>query len=321
MGHRPRGAFTLIELLVVIAIIALLIGILLPSLAGARESGRTVRCAANLAQLGVAALAHANEHKGDTCTGAWDNRVDYAWGSITDKGWVADFVNGGYALPGRVLCPSSLAKSSENLNFARVNTSGVYRTYSPDELIQAIKDGYNTNYCQSWYMGHTDTRTTNPGDSPNPKKKQYTIGPLNEKSIGNTCVPSIVPLFGDGTALYGQDTVIMDDGTVTPGGKALSDGPDLAVRPAGGTVRGRQNYTDFGPEHGRGGQTIPAVGHDHNLGQFAFADGHAAGFKDSKRDGMFDSHAIVRSGWGTVEYDELEGKVYGGWLAHKGLNW
>ena len=48
-----RRGFTLIELLAVIAIIAVLIGIIIPTLGGARESARRTQCLANLAQIGL----------------------------------------------------------------------------------------------------------------------------------------------------------------------------------------------------------------------------------------------------------------------------
>ncbi|MBK9189981.1 MAG: type II secretion system protein [Phycisphaerales bacterium] len=48
---RPMRAFSLIELLVVIGVIALLIGILLPTLGQARLTGRATACAGRLQQL------------------------------------------------------------------------------------------------------------------------------------------------------------------------------------------------------------------------------------------------------------------------------
>jgi len=61
---RNRRAFTLIELLIVIAIIATLIGILLPALAGARESARTTKCMANLKSIGTSLTLYADNNKG-----------------------------------------------------------------------------------------------------------------------------------------------------------------------------------------------------------------------------------------------------------------
>ena len=62
---RLGRAFTLIELLVVIAIVAILIGILVPSLAGAREVALTAVCSSNCKQIITAALLYAQDDRRD----------------------------------------------------------------------------------------------------------------------------------------------------------------------------------------------------------------------------------------------------------------
>lgn len=63
---RSRKAFTLIELLVSISIIALLIGILLPSLASGRERARRVVCQSNLRQINAAMWNYSVAEDGHT---------------------------------------------------------------------------------------------------------------------------------------------------------------------------------------------------------------------------------------------------------------
>src|SRR5688572_30873436 len=80
--RRFRNAFTLVELLVVIGIIALLISILLPSLAAARRQAKSVTSLSNLRQVGIGIVQYRIENKGYYPLAAWNKfpgRPRFRW--------------------------------------------------------------------------------------------------------------------------------------------------------------------------------------------------------------------------------------------------
>jgi len=62
MRIRTKRAFTLIELLVVVGIIALLMGILMPSISRAREAGKRTKCLANLRSVGQGIRGYMDDY-------------------------------------------------------------------------------------------------------------------------------------------------------------------------------------------------------------------------------------------------------------------
>ena len=106
VSQRTGGrAFTLVELLVVIAIIALLISILLPSLAAAREQAKKAKCLANLRDLQAAGFAYAGEDQHENLIPVHENVMvnegtSYISGSRRSWGGKAgssDYADGFYA--------------------------------------------------------------------------------------------------------------------------------------------------------------------------------------------------------------------------------
>lgn len=82
-------AFTLIEILVVVAIIALLIAILLPSLAGAKEASRRTICLHNTKMLGQCWQIYHTENKGALVGGqASPYPSTDPYYSVNPPGWV-----------------------------------------------------------------------------------------------------------------------------------------------------------------------------------------------------------------------------------------
>jgi prepilin-type processing-associated H-X9-DG protein len=91
-SRSPRPAFSIIEVLSVVSIIALLLGLLLPSLSRARSSARTVACQANLKGLMAGVISYSTSAS-DAIIPAYNtkgvstglnNPLD-GWGPILDK--------------------------------------------------------------------------------------------------------------------------------------------------------------------------------------------------------------------------------------------
>jgi len=80
--------FTLIELLVVVAIIAVLVALLLPSLAAAREQAKSVICGNNMRQLGIYNMLYAEEYAGSyPAHPGYQNGEGWLWWLPFLSGW------------------------------------------------------------------------------------------------------------------------------------------------------------------------------------------------------------------------------------------
>lgn len=111
--RRIGKAFTLIELLVVVAIIGLLVSILMPSLAKARELARSAVCKSNLHSIGAGLVLYQTQN--DDCVVPSYNMTGVTGGATVPlDGWAPILDRDGLLLGGRsntgsaFVCPSMI---------------------------------------------------------------------------------------------------------------------------------------------------------------------------------------------------------------------
>jgi len=136
-ARARRSGFTLIELLVVIAIIAILAGLLLPSLMSAKKKGGVTACKNNLKQWGLAMALYDGDYDGRM---AFSGLVRSAASNLSFDDYLQEYVGGSkltqteldsqYKPPAKIprleLCPADRLPKHSSLN----NFNAGRRTYS-----------------------------------------------------------------------------------------------------------------------------------------------------------------------------------------------
>ena len=235
--------FTLVELLVVIAIIALLIGIMLPALAGARQSARTVQCASNQRQLVTAWHMYAGDANDRAMPLAYWSVQDvgssqqvFWWGThgtsveppAYDAGFIAPYLADSLRDGSVFECPAQ--------------PWGTYRPQGPSRTVTSTY-GYN-----GYYLSPSKT----PGWA-------YSIEHRPWQRVSNIRRPTELMVFAD--------TLMPAYGNGTPRNNALLDPPLLFSRSGGGKWSKNQSPTTaFRHKRGRsgaGGSTVTALADGH----------------------------------------------------------
>lgn len=294
---KQRPGFTLVEMLVVITIIGILIALLLPALAAARESARQAQCKSNLRQFYVGMATFADRDPAQRySSGAYDWARD---GCPDTYGWVADLVNGGVCRPQELLCPSSQFKVSEKMNDFMGTTSiqpkeglldpladqrlpagacALFGTYDPMTNVMTFSGtttqrgvliadhflgkGYGTNYASSWFMVRGAPRLISTTAAGNTVTVTYPAGgaPSAIKGLGGSTGP-VTRAQCDAAAVPSSMIPLLFDSNVGDAREALLADNIIGSDGVGYGVAGQRTVESFsdGPVLNYGTAWLPGM--------------------------------------------------------------
>jgi len=146
---RSRDAFTLIELLVVIAIIALLVSILIPALAAAKEEANVVKCCNGLKEISRLTDAYRKDQRGGNI---WYYHIPIADGYAPQV--ITPWVLGGFKSPEPV-DPNGITDATLYPTTIRPLTPYLKRDAKVDEQLDLYKCPSDKTY-NTAIIGQTD---------------------------------------------------------------------------------------------------------------------------------------------------------------------